>query len=133
MSVFLVFMETNTSQSLTVDYTAIVVLRQNITFYNEFVFPLSPSPPFSLSLSSLPLAISCEILQPPQSGAVDVTGSTPGATARYSCNEGFLLDGQRERVCQADGTYSGRAPICRREFTYMSVCIRGVSSGYTHT
>ena len=65
-----------------------------------------------------PLAITCETLQPPQSGTVSVTGSTPGATARYSCNNGFLLAGLKDRVCQEDGTYTGQAPVCQSTYNY---------------
>ncbi|ESO01405.1 hypothetical protein HELRODRAFT_174963 [Helobdella robusta] len=35
------------------------------------------------------------------------------AIVKYICYPGFELVGQKERVCQGDGYWSGRAPICR--------------------
>ncbi|XP_061487863.1 sushi, von Willebrand factor type A, EGF and pentraxin domain-containing protein 1 isoform X2 [Rhineura floridana] len=31
----------------------------------------------------------------------------------YSCEEGFLLEGDQKRVCLADGSWSGSSPLCR--------------------
>ncbi|XP_070794674.1 sushi, von Willebrand factor type A, EGF and pentraxin domain-containing protein 1 [Pituophis catenifer annectens] len=31
----------------------------------------------------------------------------------YSCKEGFLLEGDRKRICLADGYWSGNTPVCR--------------------
>ena len=59
-----------------------------------------------------PVAIECEDLDDPLYGDVDLTGTTVGSQARYSCNEGFKLVGDRKRECQADGNWSGQEPIC---------------------
>ena len=59
-----------------------------------------------------PVAIECEDLDDPLYGDVDLTGTTVGSQAHYSCNEGFKLVGDRKRECQADGNWSGREPIC---------------------
>lgn len=56
------------------------------------------------------------MLQSPQSGTVTVTGSTPGAVARYICDRGFELIGESERTCQNGGSYNGQAPICQCEY-----------------
>ena len=41
------------------------------------------------------------------------TARTVNSTAEYSCNEGYRLDnGDTERTCQAEGTWSGEAPQC---------------------
>lgn len=31
----------------------------------------------------------------------------------YSCNEGFVLDGDRSRVCLTNGSWSGITPVCK--------------------
>ena len=38
-----------------------------------------------------------------------------GAVARYACEAGFVLSGPAERVCRADGKWSGTAPTCETE------------------
>jgi len=51
-------------------------------------------------------------LTSPDNGSVDVVNGSFGDTATYSCSSGFYLDGERTRMCQADGTWSGSAPNC---------------------
>ena len=42
-----------------------------------------------------------------------------GTSATYTCNEGFLLEGDEVRICGGDGTavgvWSGASPVCNRE------------------
>ena len=61
-------------------------------------------------------AISC----PPQPKP-DPNGSiksTEGTSLRdktvYACNAGYTLEGSETIYCQNDGTYSDKAPICKR-------------------
>ena len=35
-----------------------------------------------------------------------------GTVATYTCDDRFSLVGNRERTCQADGTFSGTDPFC---------------------
>ena len=58
------------------------------------------------------IAINCPALANPNDGFVAVTGNVPGATATYSCNVGFMLEGNLLRTCQDDGTWSGSEPFC---------------------
>ena len=59
------------------------------------------------------VVITCEQLSNPVNGQVAVSGANvPGSIARYSCNQGFRLDGSATRVCSNDGRYSGVAPVC---------------------
>lgn len=41
-----------------------------------------------------------------------------GATATYVCNNGFTLEGNSMRTCEAvnNGTWSGMDPECNREY-----------------
>ena len=68
-------------------------------------------------------AIVCEELEAPRNGRVEVSGSAPGDQATYSCNAGFDLIGQTVRICQNDGTFSGRAPTCQRMNICLYVCM----------
>ena len=57
------------------------------------------------------------------SGSVRLTGFTPGSTATYSCNDGYNLVGTSVRTCQANGEWSGSAPICVPGTLIHSLCI----------
>ena len=58
-------------------------------------------------------AVNCGNLIDPANGQVDHTaGTTVGQTATYSCNTGYNLVGDSTRTCQAEGDWSGNAPIC---------------------
>lgn len=59
-------------------------------------------------------AVECPALRDPENGLVDVSGSTVGATATYTCNSGFVLVGVQRRVCQREGAWSGEEPTCER-------------------
>ena len=61
------------------------------------------------------LVVSCEVLIDPANGQVSHTaGTTFGQTVTYSCDTGYNLVGDSTRTCQADGIWSGSAPICER-------------------
>ena len=59
------------------------------------------------------MAIECSSLEHISNGSVEVEG---GRIARYSCNMHFILSGPTERICQQDGEWSNRDPICGEEF-----------------
>ena len=70
---------------------------------------------FNLILLSLSLfaAVDCQGLTPPLNGQISyVGGTTFGATATYSCNEGYDLDGEGIRICESLGEWSGMEPTC---------------------
>ena len=54
----------------------------------------------------------CGDLNNPDHGCVIKTGNTVGETAFYICDEGFTLNGERKRECEADGTWSGTKSTC---------------------
>lgn len=56
--------------------------------------------------------VDCGMLDPPDDGSVDAAVTTFESEATYSCDTGFTLAGEPTRTCQADGTWSGDAPIC---------------------
>ena len=70
------------------------------------------------SLSPItPLAILCPVLPGIDNGFITYSPDTvanfdQGTVATYMCNQGFNLQGDRERVCQINGTFSGIEPLC---------------------
>ena len=54
----------------------------------------------------------CTDLVPPANGTVEVTGSSLGSVANYSCMEGFELVPAINRICQENGNWSGTDPVC---------------------
>jgi hypothetical protein len=56
--------------------------------------------------------VTCPSLPHPANGVVLLTNLTEGSLATYSCNEGFGLAGDRGRMCQSDGMWSGEAATC---------------------
>ena len=60
--------------------------------------------------------ISCGQLVNQSNGYVDTSvGTSIGDVARYSCDTGYILNGTAERICQADGQWSGSVPTCESE------------------
>ena len=57
----------------------------------------------------------CPQLQNPANGQVSVSGTTVGSTATYTCNSGFVIEGESTRQCLGSGQWSGQAPTCARE------------------
>ncbi|XP_021948742.1 sushi, von Willebrand factor type A, EGF and pentraxin domain-containing protein 1 isoform X2 [Folsomia candida] len=51
---------------------------------------------------------------PLELGEVHANGKFFGSKATYSCPDGFKVIGMEERVCQADGSWSGTAPSCQK-------------------
>ena len=56
-------------------------------------------------------------LREPDNGAIEYSQDPPiyQSLARYLCASGYMLDGTENRMCQADGTWNGNSPICRRK------------------
>lgn len=73
-------------------------------------------------------AVDCGILDAPGVGQVSWTSTFLGGIATYSCFTGYVLDGQAQRTCEANGFWSGQPPVCRRKYT-TDDCILPNSSG----
>jgi len=57
---------------------------------------------------------------------VRLEANTFGSQANYSCSEGYALNGNSTRECQADGQWSGSEPTCEgQSATYICVEERG--------
>ena len=60
-------------------------------------------------------AVDCGELESPSNGDVQLTGTTFGSVATYTCMEGFkLANGDQRRECDEDGLWTGEPPICVR-------------------
>lgn len=57
-------------------------------------------------------AVSCGALPEPANGGVSTSNTMVGGMATYSCDPLFRPQGEVNRTCQADGTWSGAAPMC---------------------
>ena len=60
--------------------------------------------------------VECPNLERPRFGRVVMTGISFGSTATYSCQIGYRLVGEPTRTCQANGQWSGVAPVCKSEW-----------------
>ena len=60
-------------------------------------------------------AVVCSTLTQPTNGDVNLTGTTLGQRATYTCDTGYNLVGGSTRMCQATGVWSGSAPTCQSE------------------
>ena len=56
--------------------------------------------------------IKCESLLSPSNGRINSSDTTCLATVAYGCNTGYLLNGDRVRRCEQDGSWSGDQPQC---------------------
>ena len=70
--------------------------------------------------------IGCGDLGDPINGQVFLTGTAPGALATYICDNGFRLDGSRNRVCQVNGGWSAEEPTCTRKLSQVNFLMRAV-------
>ena len=66
------------------------------------------------------LVVDCGSLANPKFGRVVLTGTTFGSTATYSCQKGYELVGSSTRRCEANGRWSGVAPVCKSKISVFS-------------
>ena len=51
----------------------------------------------------------------PDNGGIRYVDTLEDSVANYSCNLGYRLDGDSQRVCQSNAMWSGAVPNCIRE------------------
>ncbi|GFO45609.1 sushi, von Willebrand factor type a, egf and pentraxin domain-containing protein 1-like [Plakobranchus ocellatus] len=67
------------------------------------------------NITCISQAAGCEMPPPIDHGEVKlITANMAGGRARYFCQQGYFLVGSGERICQEDGTWSGRQPSCKK-------------------
>ncbi len=60
----------------------------------------------------------CPELFSPDNGLVTFTSRRPGSGATYTCDSGYIINGNERRVCQPDGSWSNSEPTCSRMSQY---------------
>lgn len=58
------------------------------------------------------IVVMCSRLSQPANGQVVWESTDFNSVATYSCNDGYMLNGVSEHVCQASGFWSDRPPYC---------------------
>lgn len=59
-------------------------------------------------------AITCPVLYSPFGGSIDIDNQNIGGIAVYSCNDGYVMEGENTRICQSEGIWSGNSPQCNK-------------------
>ena len=52
------------------------------------------------------------MLPDPDNGMVTLTGTSPGDTATYNCDDGYVLDGEQVLICQSNGWWDSDPSLC---------------------
>ena len=76
------------------------------------------NPPFST-------VVMCPTLVAPANGSLVLSGNTFGETASYTCNTGFILEGDSTLTCGGDGQWSGSPPVCNRKKVISAYYLEG--------
>ena len=80
------------------------------------------------------IVIDCGSLDDPADGQVELSNTTVGSSANYTCTQGYILsNGNNTRTCEVDGEWSGNTPICECKslvFVYSQVdrCVLSISA-----
>ena len=70
----------------------------------------------SACLQSVSVVIKCGSLDDPTNGQVELSNTTVGSSANYTCTRGYILsNGNNTRTCEVDGEWSGDPPVCERK------------------
>ena len=69
----------------------------------------------------------CAKLKGPANGEVTLTGTTRGSLAKYRCDHGYKLEGLSTRVCEENGKWSSKAPVCKRMYVYGCSTVHALS------
>ncbi len=59
-----------------------------------------------------PSVVSCSVLVAPSNGTLTGDSVSYWSEVTYSCDLGYILSGDADRTCQADGVWSGSDPVC---------------------
>ncbi|XP_074641309.1 sushi, von Willebrand factor type A, EGF and pentraxin domain-containing protein 1-like [Tubulanus polymorphus] len=57
-------------------------------------------------------AVICHVLEPPDNALIDYQDAVYGGLVKYSCMDGYILEGSYHRICMSDRSWSGDPPKC---------------------
>ena len=61
--------------------------------------------------------IDCGSLDDPDNGQVELSNTTFGSTANFTCSQGYSLSNRNTtRTCETNGEWSGEPPVCECEY-----------------
>ena len=63
------------------------------------------------------IVVDCGDLAPPMNGNVSMDGTVYESVAMYVCYDGYILMGERHRVCLDNGSWSHEQPLCERKIS----------------
>ncbi|XP_072243499.1 sushi domain-containing protein 2 isoform X2 [Leuresthes tenuis] len=66
-------------------------------------------------MEALKPVVSCGWLPSPRNGKKNGSHYLQGSTLNFTCNEGYILYGSRERTCVDDSSWTGEQPYCFTE------------------
>ena len=66
-----------------------------------------------LSFFPQPIVVTCEALPDISNGGVSLSGTQFASVATYSCDVGYRLEGEMERTCLSNGSWSDTTPLCQ--------------------
>ena len=69
--------------------------------------------------------VDCGDLVDPMNGLVLLDETVFESIATYTCDPGFVLNGNMERICQANGNWSGTEPTCEGQSHTMHYSVYG--------
>ena len=73
---------------------------------------VKPTCVLAIIINSSHTVVDCGNLEDPNNGQVSLNATTFGSSAIYTCESGFNLNGNMQRMCQANGDWSGNEPVC---------------------
>ena len=59
----------------------------------------------------------------PSNGGVSQSGTSYGSIANYSCDGGYTMNGDANRMCDSDGSWTGDPPKCSKSYSSFIVVV----------
>ena len=63
--------------------------------------------------------VTCGFLESPGNGTKNGSSPLAGSVVKFSCNDGFILDGSAQRTCTEAGTWDGVDTKCIGELFFL--------------
>ena len=67
--------------------------------------------------------VTCPALPDPLNGMVNDDDLSFDSIATYSCDVGFMIEGNSTQTCGTDGNWTGSPPLCVRKLKMCSILL----------